>query len=90
MKQDCFKEYLAYIFKGNSVNVIILRGHLLKFLDLDYVRIIYALISDKQIFEKVELQLIYETIDYSVDFSAKSLLNKDKYENYKKLTEIHG
>ncbi len=90
MQQDCFKEYLKYIFKHYAVQETIFKGHLVRFLDLDYVRVIYAHISHSERIGILKLKYIFEILEQTKRVKPKAILSTENYELYLKLTEIHG
>ena len=89
MNQDCFKEYLQYIFKTNIVNKIILKAHLTRFLGIDYVRVIYALISGSREKELIDMNYVYEKLLKTKYREVRDILDFKNFKFYEKLTEIH-
>lgn len=88
MNQERIIEHLYYKFKDNLVNKKILKAYLVNFIGLDYVKLIYVLLSGNNSSKLVNMSYIYEKLLISMFKEPKDMLESNDYKNYQAFTRL--
>lgn len=90
MSQEHFIEYLYNRYKNQIVNVADLKEHLTNFFSIDYVRVIYAVLSGYRNTKLVDMSYIYQLLRNTKKGLPKDImLNYVNYKNYVEITKLH-